>query len=204
MDVIGKLLAILASAWAVCASAQSQGADTSGHPYQPIVTRNVFGLHDPPPLKIEVPTGPPPPKITLQGINTILGRKQVLFKVAAQPKPGQPGSAEISMVLSPGESQDDIKVLEIDESTGTVKFDNHGTEETKTMENDAAKPAFAPVTIPGAANPMSVIARPLLPTPTAGAPTVPPGLQSIPTRASARLQAVTDQSAQPPRPPIGQ
>jgi len=119
----------------------------AGNPYaDTIVGRNVFSLKTPPP-----PPNPedlikkePPPKILLQGLTTILGRRQVLFKVQATAKPGQPAKEE-SYVLTEGERQGEIEVLEIDENAGVVKFNNHGTVEPLNMKDHVAKaPAGAP------------------------------------------------------------
>ena len=96
-----------------------------GNPYQAIVTRNMFGL-------VPIPTGPPPnatpdvalPKITPNGIMTLFGKLQVLFKVS---KPGQAAGKEDSYVMSEGDRQDDIEVEKIDEPSATITFNNHGT-----------------------------------------------------------------------------
>lgn len=100
-------------------------AATTGNPYQAIVTRNVFGL-------VPIPTGPPPdatpsaplPKITPNGIMTLFGKLQVLFKVA---EPGKPANQEESYMMSVGDRQDDIEVQKIDEPSATITFNNHGT-----------------------------------------------------------------------------
>jgi hypothetical protein len=78
------------------------------------------------------PPLPPPPLIVLQGLTNINRRRQVLFKVQ---KSGAP-AREISCVLSEGERQGEIAVLEIDEKSGTVKFNNHGIEQTLNLKND--------------------------------------------------------------------
>lgn len=200
MDVTAKSLVLLLSAAAIGACAESTTTEPAGHPYKAIPARNVFGLKDPPPPPDPNSQKPPLPKITLQGIATILGRKQVLFKVAADPKPGQPPS-ELSLVLSPGEAQNDVEVLEIDEAAGSVKFKNHGVEETKTLKDDSAKPGGGTAglvnTLPAMTSPN--IPRPLMPMPNTATPSVPAGLQQIPTRASAKLQAAGEQL--PPQPP---
>ena len=96
------------------------------NPYAPIVTRNVFGLvpipvHDP---ADDVPTVPPP-KITPNGIMTLFGKLQVLFKVAGVARPGQPPKDE-SYVMCEGDRQDEIEVKKIDEPAATITFINHG------------------------------------------------------------------------------
>ncbi len=67
----------------------------------------------------------PPPKITPNGIMTIFGKLQVLFKVAGPAKPGQPPKDE-SYVMCEGDRQDDIEVQKIDENSATITFNNHG------------------------------------------------------------------------------
>ncbi|MCW5551146.1 MAG: hypothetical protein KIS67_03160 [Verrucomicrobiae bacterium] len=148
----------------------------AGNPYEAIVGRNVFSLKPPPP-----PPNPedlvkkdPPPKIRLQGLTTILGRRQVLFKSQTPAKPGQPAKDE-SYVLSEGERQGEIEVVAIDENAGTVKFNNHGTVETLNMKDDADKPVLGAAPPPVTAPPGGVT-RPVagVPTPVAAANPVAP------------------------------
>jgi hypothetical protein len=97
------------------------GAD---NPYVPIVDRNIFGLNPP---QVVAPTAPPEPPstITPNGIMTIFGTPQVLFKVAVPPRPPEPAK-EVSCILGEGERQDDIEVTHIDQAAGVVTFNNHG------------------------------------------------------------------------------
>jgi hypothetical protein len=93
------------------------------------------------------PPGPPqdatpPPKITPNGIMTILGEVQVLFKVAGTPKPGGPPSADESYILSEGQRQDDIEVVKIDEKNSIVTFNNHG--ETQQLPLVVTQPSSTP------------------------------------------------------------
>ena len=126
------------------------------NPYEKVVERNIFGLKPiPPPPPPPPPPTPPVPKITLQGITSILGYRQVLFKALTLPGPGTP-IKEQSYILSEGQREDDIEVLAIDEQAGTVKFNNHGTEQLLDMKTDSAKatpgaalpPAKAPLPVP--------------------------------------------------------
>lgn len=105
------------------------------NPYASVVVRNVFGLVPPPPPP--PPPDPtvenPPPKITPNGIMTIFGQAQVLFKVLPVTPPGQPAPnpppKEQSYMLALGQSQDEIEVVKIDINAGkagTVIFNNHG------------------------------------------------------------------------------
>jgi hypothetical protein len=88
----------------------------------------MFGLLPLPPPDTNPPAPPvdPPPKITPNGIMTIFGKDQALFKVAVKPKPGQPAK-DVSYVLAEGEMQDEITVQKIDHVNGIITFDNHGT-----------------------------------------------------------------------------
>lgn len=120
-------------------------AASSGNPYQAIVTRNVFGL-------VPIPETPPPqstkpndaslPKITPNGIMTIFGELQVLFKVS---EPGKAASQEDSYIMSEGDRQDDIVVQKIDEKSATITFNNHGTiQELALVAGKASSGAPAP------------------------------------------------------------
>ncbi len=120
------------------ADTRAVSSDSPDAPYEGIVARNLFGLKPP-----EKPPGPednkpPPPKITLNGITSILGRVQVLFKASLSPKLGEPAK-EMSFVLSAGQSENEIEVLDIDEKAGIVKFNNHGTIQSLDLEKDGAK-----------------------------------------------------------------
>jgi len=129
----------------------SASAAMGDNPYTPIVTRNIFGLvpipvHNP---ADDVPVNPPP-KITPNGIMTLFGKLQVLFKVAGVAAAGQPPKDE-SYVLGEGERQDDIEVQKIDEKSATITFNNHGTiQELALVASKASTGAPAPAT-PGLA-----------------------------------------------------
>ena len=126
MKCFGKIAVCLAGGLMLNISARADGAiSPNNNPYTPIVVRNVFGLN-PPPTNNPINPDDVPLKITPNGIMSIFGQLQVLFKVA--PKPGQPpGTKEESYVLSEGQAQDDIEVTHINEKDGIVTFNNHGT-----------------------------------------------------------------------------
>lgn len=117
MRYFGKIAGCVAG-WLVLNT--SLGADS---PYVPIAARNIFGLN--PPQAISPVDATPPPTITPDGIMTIFGSPQVLFKVDVPPRPPEPAT-EKSYVLSEGQRQDDIEVTHINEKTGVVTFNNHG------------------------------------------------------------------------------
>lgn len=107
--------------------------------YQAIPERNVFGLR--PPLAQPTLTNPPAPlpKITLTGITTILGNKRALMMVLPPGlKPGE-ANKEQSLILTEGQREGEVEVLQIDEHAGIVRVNNSGTIMTLTFEKDGAK-----------------------------------------------------------------
>ncbi|MGD1087630.1 MAG: hypothetical protein ABR955_02750 [Verrucomicrobiota bacterium] len=110
------------------------------NPYAPIVIRNVFGLNPPPPPVAPVKDDEPLPKITPNGIMSIFGRLQVLFKVDSVAKPGKP-SEEQSYILTEGQQQDDIEIVKISEKAAKVTFNNHGTIQEIALNADDNTPA---------------------------------------------------------------
>jgi hypothetical protein len=129
------------TAWLVQAFADN--AALPGDPYATVVARNIFGLNPPPPPTPPTPSDPPP-KIVPNGIMSILGQLQVLFKVpaTAKPKPGEP-AIDQSYILSEGQRQDDIEVVKIDEASGVITFNNHG--ETQVLPLVVTQPSATPV-----------------------------------------------------------
>ena len=117
-------------------------AATGGNPYSPIVARNVFGLSAPPPPRdpAEEAAAANLPKITPNGIMTIFGKLQVLFKAAS---PGQPPH-ELSYVMGEGERQDDIEVQKIDEKAAMITFNNHGLIQTLELSSTSSGAGGAP------------------------------------------------------------
>ena len=119
--------------------------------YHAIPERNAFGLRPPdaPPTLTNPPA--PLPKITLTGITTILGNKRALMKVMPRgQKPGETNKEE-SLILTEGQRDGEVEVLQIDERAGSVKVNNSGTVMTLTFEKDGARlPSTpAPVAVPG-------------------------------------------------------
>jgi hypothetical protein len=139
------------------AGARADDGVLPNNPYAPIVVRNVFGLNPPLPADASQ-SADPPPKITPNGIMSIFGHLQVLFKVA--PKAGQPGAKEESYILSEGQRQDEIEVIQIDEKNSLVTFNNHGTVQELPLAKANAPAVNTPVATQG---------RPF-PTPNSAAP----------------------------------
>jgi hypothetical protein len=125
MKRVGNIAIWLAGGLMLSVGARADDGVLPNNPYAPIVVRNIFALNPTQPVDPNA-TADPPPKITLNGIMSIFNHQlQVLFKVA--PKAGQPGAKEESYILSEGQRQDEIEVIQIDEKAGLVTFNNHGT-----------------------------------------------------------------------------
>jgi hypothetical protein len=153
MKRAGTICLGLAAGLALTASvrADSPAPDASGdNPYAPVVVRNVFGLNPPTPPGPTVPVDPPP-KIIANGIMSIFGRLQALYKVT-ETVPGQ-SPKEKSYILTVGQREDDIEVVKIDDKANIVTFNNHGTVQDIPLTNGAAAPG-AP--LPAAAGGISV------------------------------------------------
>ena len=127
MKISTRILLCLLGGFALSTGARAATAESRDHPYRNIPATNVFRLKSP--ARPERPGPLPPPKITLQGIATVLPRPHALFKVMMPAKTSEPAK-ETSCVLSEGEREGEIQVLEINERDGTVKFLNHGVEQT--------------------------------------------------------------------------
>jgi hypothetical protein len=116
----------------------------TGNPYEPIVTRNIFGLN-PPQANTSLVKPEPPSKITVDGIMTIFGgTPQALFKVAFPPRPPKPAT-EKSYVLSEGQGQDGIEVTHIDVKNGMVTFNNNGITQEIQLTNAPSLTTPTPV-----------------------------------------------------------
>lgn len=172
------------------------GGTAAASPYEAIVGRNVFGLKPPTPST-------PPPVVTaaaartikLQGISTILDRRQVLLKVKTAARPPEPAK-EQSYLLAEGQRDGDIEVLEIDAVGGIVKIKNSDEPLLLTMKEDAERPAVG-AALPGPAAPNSQV-PPVPGLPAAGAAALPAvnpggGGRTIPTR-SLRTSATDETS----------
>ena len=132
-------LALIAS---VCADFSASAGD-SDNPYAPLVVRNVFGLN-PAPTNGPVTPDVPPPKITANGIMSIVGRLQAVYKVS-DTTPGQQPK-EKSYILTVGQREDDIEVVKIDEKASIVTFNNHGIMQDIPLSSGAAASGPAPGT----------------------------------------------------------
>ncbi len=160
---------------ALCTGALATAPESAGNPYQSIVVRNVFNLHDPPPPAPVDTAKTPSLKITLTGIMTIFGKKHALMKAIVpgkSPEPGKPPepAKEQSFMLAEHQAEYGIEVLAIDEKKGEVKVSNQGTEQALNFTDNGVKIASTPPPgTPGVPNPAGV--------PNAGPTTLtPPGV----------------------------
>jgi len=93
------------------------------------------------------------PFITASGVMTMGENRQVLFKVS------DANNETASYILNEGEIRNGIKVIAIDESSGTATFDNHGTIQKVTVENAAPSSNYLPpppTQVRAAAAPVSI------------------------------------------------
>ncbi len=142
MNRSGKFTACLLGGLVLTAGVRADDVLPPGDPYAIVVARNIFGLNPPPPANANSQNTDPPPKIIPNGIMTIFGEVQVLFKVAGAPKPGGPPPTDESYILSEGQRQDDIEVVKIDEKNSIVTFNNHG--ETQQLPLVVTQPSSTP------------------------------------------------------------
>ena len=150
-----KKFVFLAGSLALAIGSQAAVNDTTTNPFNAIVDRNVFALKDPPPPPVqETKTNTPPPNIKLTGITTIFGtsNKRALFMVQEIGIPGKPASKEESYILTEGQRQGAIEVVEIDEKHNSFKIKNDGNEAVLTLDEKAKLPS-APA-VPGFGAPL--------------------------------------------------
>jgi hypothetical protein len=174
---------------ASCCGAKVLSAAASADYYNQIPARNLFGLHEPA-VKRDEPIPPPLPKIILNGITT-MGNKLAFLKVQFLPKPGEQQQTEQSFMLTEGQREGGIEILEIDEKAGTIRVNNSGTEMTIGFDKDAAKVAKTPPS-----------AQPGLPNITERARAMNPGISGyqrmIPTRTGRQVPALPEPPVSPP------
>jgi hypothetical protein len=138
MKCVGKIAIGLVGGLVLIAGARADTVALADNPYTPIVTRNIFGLN---PVQADETPSEPPPKITLNGIMSIYGKLQALYKVAGSGKPGQPDQ---SYMLTEGQRQNDIEVMSINSASNLVTFNNHGTVQEIPLANAPAATGAGP------------------------------------------------------------
>jgi hypothetical protein len=214
MKRLGKIVVCLASGLVLNAGARADDGVLANNPYAPIVVRNIFGLNPVPTNDVNATPVEPPPKITPNGIMSIFGKWQVLFKVAGTAKPGQPAKDE-SYILSEGQRQDEIEVIQIDEKANLVTFNNHGTVQELLLVKANAPAVSTPTTAQGRPGPTQNFTAPNGENSgrgrLGGGPAGGPGaarnrgrgdgstLTTVPTRAGSSGQSGPGQSGQQPQ-----
>jgi hypothetical protein len=143
MNVLGKKSFCLAITIAWVPLVFGNSGASSDNPYTQIVTRNMFAL-DASVSSTSSTLAEPLPTITPNGIMSVSGSAQTLFKVTDN-QPGRPAS-EKSYMLGEGQSEDDIKVVQIDEKNAVVTFNNHGM--VQQLPLAAATPSYGFPTAP--------------------------------------------------------
>src|SRR5262249_42736719 len=124
-------------------------------------------------------------KITLTGITTIVGKRVLMKTAPPQGKPGEAPKTEQSYILSEGQREGDIEVIEINEKLGSVKVNNAGTVQTLTFEKDGAKLPATPAPAPPGVPPLPNGAAPIPGLPVARPGVLPaanPSSFQLPTR----------------------
>jgi hypothetical protein len=203
MKCWGKALVVTLSGVVLSTSARAAAADAEAtFPYHGITERNVFNLKDPPPPPTNN-TAPPVviPKITLTLITTIFGDKRAGLKWPVPPtKPGEQAKEE-SHILSVGQAEAGVEVLDIDEIEGTVKIKNHEQAQTLSFANDGAKltASASPMGMPPGAQPTPRIPTPQIPVPAGAVANPNPVIRTIPQR-NLRLPPTPGQPGQPGQP----
>ncbi|MDB6122237.1 MAG: hypothetical protein JWQ71_1230 [Pedosphaera sp.] len=161
------LLGSFALAAGVRAVVNEEAADnnTDGNPFKVIVERNVFDLRPPPPPASATASNTPPPNVKLTGIATILGKKQALFMVQEAATPGKGPNKELSYILTEGQREGAVEVVEINEKANTVRIKNDGNISLLTFETPKLPTAAAMPTSLGLGAPNAGGARPNYVTP---------------------------------------
>lgn len=136
MKCSAKIAVCLVGGLALNGGLVAQGLPSTNHlqaagPYALIVTRNVFGLIPPTRHDTEPAAETPDnlPKITPNGITTLFGQPEVLFKTSGGGQTGHPAKDNY-YILTEGEVQDDIEVTHVDAKAGIVTFKNHNVVQT--------------------------------------------------------------------------
>jgi len=180
---------------AFCPSANVLSAAAAARDYSQIPVRNLFGLHEPVVQTIEPPK-PQLPKIVLTGITT-MGSKLVFLKVQFPAKAGEQPQGEQSFMLTEGQREGGIEILEINDRAGTIRVNNSGTEMTIGFDKDADKIAKSPPA-----------AQPGAPNIAGGGRAMNPGTSGyqrmIPTRTGRQVPAAAEPPPLPPSPTPGQ
>jgi hypothetical protein len=137
MNSLSRTGGTLLCALTFCSLAAAQVRSHPINPYQSIPARNAFALR---PAPSPAPTQPTVacPDIVLTGLTTITGRKLALLKLDFPAKPSQ-RQREESCILTEGDKDGPVRVLQIDMKTETVKVDNSGKVALLTFQKNGPK-----------------------------------------------------------------
>jgi hypothetical protein len=122
--------------WTFCSSAAVPAQE---NPYRHIYERNLFGLRPPTVIHKTEPPAVLPSNVILTGITTVLGAKRAFLEITLPAKPPLPAKQQ-SCILSEGQREENVEVLEIDPKAESVKVSNSGTVMTLTFEKNGRKP----------------------------------------------------------------
>jgi hypothetical protein len=203
MNSTEKILRCAVGMLLLAATVQADTTESKDNPWRVIIDRNPFGLQDPPPPPDPSSlTNQPPVKIDVKftGVSSDSNSKRAWLMIP--PGPGRPQPKYLS--LSEGDSDGDLKVLEINETETTVKVLNAGVPVTLNFKEHGLAAPVAPVIhpgLPGAAPVPGVVPAPGIPPPgirtaaaapyapqpsvtpgTSGQPSANPSLRTIPAR----------------------
>ncbi len=183
MRCISQVLLCALIALLIPAEARAVVPDQDPGHFQVIPERNVFALKAPPQA---VATNPPPavPKLLLTGITTVLGNKRAFLKELALTPPGaKPDqSKDLYLMLTEGQREGNVEVLQIDERAGSVKVNNSGNITTLTFEKDGEKLPSTPLAAGPGAQAGIAAANPQVGIPTSN----PPGMSAAQTNIGMR------------------
>jgi len=132
-----KPTASLLIALVLALGAETLVSDTSVHPYLGIAGSNIFHLKPPQPQPTVLPVVPLP-RVKLVGITTF-GKPRALLKVYLPAAPPEP-ARELSCILTVGQREGPVELLEVDELGGRATVRNSGTEMLLTLENEKSAP----------------------------------------------------------------
>jgi hypothetical protein len=131
MKCVNKRPVLLWAALVMSLSTACSVAETSAHPYWGIARSNSFRLKPPQRPSTEMPPVPLP-KVKLVGITTF-GDSYALLKIYLPALPSEP-ARELSCVLTVGQREGPIELLEVEAQAAKVKVRNSGTVMVLTLE----------------------------------------------------------------------
>lgn len=137
MYTVGMLVAAIQrrALWLLlsCVIAALSSRRAPANPYMVITNRNAFGLQPEQPLPKPEELRPPPAKVRLEGIMSLMGSKRAILRLLKQ---GVPPGQEPVLMLAEGERDQDVEVIAIDEENNTVKIRNQGITMEITFEKE--------------------------------------------------------------------